>query len=166
MIDAVLSEIRASAEASLPACIQRVAALREVALEHRFTVYDWWQSEAEFVAVKYPALFITWDGTASQVRSATKQRAGAHAIQFSYLFRATDMSAVRRQLLHVPEAVLTWLDAFPILSKGNEAATILGVAVAEEIEIAVNAAKLKAGGFVWAVEIGPVTFQARDTRLA
>ncbi|GLC25065.1 hypothetical protein [Roseisolibacter agri] len=160
MIASVIAEVRESATADLPGCIARVAALRGVELLDRVTVYDWWKSAAEFVAVQYPALFLTWDGSAAARREHTG-RDSVTDLLLSYVFRSANMDEVQRHLLHVPEAVLTWLDEFPTLHR-VEGKTVHAVAPGVEIEIGASVDRLKDGGLLWAVDIGPVPFHARD----
>jgi hypothetical protein len=162
MIATVLAELGASAAAQIPGMIQQVATIRGVELESTIEVYDWWMSDAQFLTATFPALFLTWDGTSASRRKPVGRKA-KHRIGVGYAVRSTDTDYVRRQLTYVPEALLAWIDDFPVASREEGPNTKSAVAIPDnETEIAVDATALKDGSLVWAVEFGPFTITAAD----
>jgi hypothetical protein len=160
MIANVLDEIAASAVAQLPGMITEVATLRNVVLDATINVVDWWKTDAEFLTVQFPALFLTWDGTTTRVRSPLGRQAN-HRIGLGYAVRLANSVDIKRHLTYVPEAILAWLDDFPITSRGA-GKTIIAVAPKEDIEIQVDATRLKDGSLIWGVDLGPITVTASD----
>lgn len=154
MIQTVLDEIRASAIATLPAKIDLVAAQYGITLTNTFAVYDWWQTEAEAVKLQFPALSVTWaQPTRTGLRDAHHGRTSRHGIVLSYAFRGIDMAEIQRHMTRIPEAMLLWLDEFPVASR-SLGATIVGLANGRDDVVELTHEPVKAGGvLVWAVDM-------------
>jgi hypothetical protein len=164
VIATVLAELGLSAAAQIPGMIDQVAAIRGVELESTVNVVDWWMSDAQFVTATFPALFLTWEGTTANKRKPLGRQA-KHRIGVGYAVRSADPDYVRRQLTYVPEALLAWIDDFPIASRDDDVTVKSALAITgTEIEIAVDATALKDGSLVWAVELGPFTITASDDK--
>ena len=161
MIASALKELRESAKQDLPAWIDAVAGAQNVELERGFTVYDWWPTATEKLRLSWPALSITWQGSSTSVRGSNGRRS-VHRVIVSYGFRAADSAAIQRHILHIPEALLRWLDEFPTMSeRPGEDRAILAVAIASDgrsagaIDIVHGPAfeDKELGALVWAVDL-------------
>lgn len=161
MIGTVLKELKESAEAQLPDCIDLVTGIRAVELEGKslansFTVYDWQQVEGDVVKVNFPALAFDWLSTTTGQRNGSNQRKAKHRISVGYEVRSADMAYIRRHMLYVPEAILLWLDEIPTASRVPGAGlTITGLDAANdsEIEITHDIRRTDNGVFIWAMDL-------------
>lgn len=125
----VLRELR-DASATLPGYLRGVAAAEGVVLNDRFAMYDWWKTEAEAVRVVFPALSFLWDGTDAHLARRPQGRKSAHRVVCSYAYRSTNLDEIQRHMLHVPDAILAWLDAFPTASRARgEGKSIVSIAL-------------------------------------
>lgn len=164
MIATVLDEIAASAIAQLPTMIAQVAAIRGVTLDATINVVDWWKTDAEFLQVKFPALFLTWDGTSAKLRRPPAGRQATHRIGLGYAVRLANQVEIKRQLTYVSEAILAWIDDFPVSSRvPGQGKTIIAIAAGEDIDISVDATRLNDNSLIWGVDLGPITVSAVDT---
>lgn len=164
MIGTVLEELKAAATASLGSQIQAVAARRGVALVSTFTIYDWWQEEAQQLKLSFPALAVTWQRTRTGLRrSQVGHRHAEHDLVLAYGIRSATMEEIRRHMLYVPEAILQWLDQFPIASR-SAGATITKVQppTGDGIQITHTIEAVHEGGlFLWTADVG-LTVEAVD----
>jgi|SRR6185312_5773719 len=155
MIQTVLDEIKASAIATLPAKIDLIAAKYAIALINTFAVYDWWQTEAEAVKLQFPALSVTWARPSKTgLRDAHGGRTASHGIVLSYAFRGIDMAEIQRHMTRIPEAMLLWLDEFPIASR-SPGASVVGLANGRDdvLELSHEPVKATGGVLIWAVDM-------------
>lgn len=166
MIRSVLDEIKASAEATLPTKIDAIAAKYGVQLDRTFTSRTWWQSDAGVLALSFPVLGITWARpSATSVRGAHSERAARHVVTLSYGVRSLDLAYIERHITLVPEAMLLWLDEFPIASR-SPAATILSVAggKGDEIEVTHDLVAKDTAAVIWSADV-TVPIYALDENL-
>lgn len=167
MIQSVLDEITASAIATLPGKIGLIAAQYGEPLDCTFATYDWWQDEAGALKLSFPALSVTWaQPTRTGLRNPHDQRPARHGVTLSYAIRSLDMAYIRRHITRVPEAMLLWLDEFPIASRAP-GATIVGLANGRDdvIEITHDLVDKRDGtGMLWAVDVA-LPIYAVDTAL-
>ncbi|GJG88724.1 hypothetical protein tb265_39050 [Gemmatimonadetes bacterium T265] len=154
----VLEELR-EASATLPDYVRGAADAAGVALVDRVAVYDWWKTEAEMARTVFPALAFTWDGTTTRARRAPAGRRSVHRITASYAYRSANLDEIQRHILHVPDALLAWLDAFPTQSRApGTGRTVVAVNVDEaEKEVAYelthDVMPQKGGVFVWSADV-------------
>lgn len=169
MIGTVLSELKASALATLSSKIGIVATLRGVDLDNEFTIYDWWKVSSDSLVINFPALGLAWDpnGTKTGQRDGSNGRVAYHRITVTYTVRSADEDYVRRHILFVPEAIVLWLEDLPTASRApGTGKTIVGLdrADGKEIEITHDLESVQGGALIWSVDVS-FTLKAKDQGL-
>ena len=120
MIKTLLDELVA-ATSTLGAAITTIATRRSVTLTATFTVEPWWSWERETNRTSYPVLSIRWLGTSktgTQIIAAGIRQA-THKVEIAWLHKATDATVMDTHLECIPEALMLWLDTFPISSRSS-----------------------------------------------
>jgi hypothetical protein len=169
MIATVLDELRASAEADLPGWIRAVASARDVALNDTVRVRDWYAVASQQLTLEFPAFSIEWARTRTGRRTATGERTARHTVLFVYELRSLDPNEIRRHIVYVPEAILRWLDEFPVANRFN-GKTILAVGptnAGDEYEITPELTPVKQGDkttLIWSVDVA-LEIEAHDPTL-
>ncbi len=169
MIGTVLAEVKASADADLPGNITAIAGARGVTLTSSFLSRTWEKSATEADRTTFPVLDIIWEaGVQSQTkRPAAGVRDTDVPIKLHYQYKDTVLATVKTHAEFVPEAILRWLDNFPISTK-NSAKTIWMVQPPDGTAIRVDAklenARGDGGGltYIWDAAVH-VVFRCRDT---
>lgn len=171
----VLREIK-DATVTLPDYIRGVAALEGVTLVDRFTVYTWWKTRTELTKVAFPALSILWDASAVRLKRPANGRTGSYPVTLSYGFRSTNAEEIERHMLYVPDAIVAWLEAFPVASRANtrdtapaNRKTIVSINLSptgaeEPVAITHEGVEDRPGSLTWGVDVA-LSVYAIDDRL-
>ena len=119
MIADALAELAQSAADDLPRAIAAVEADHGIVLTDSFAVEQWCAYELELNRATYPVLAVLWDGesTIGLVNSFSGTRDTTHQMRLLWVFRSQDQPTIARHVQYLPEALLRWLDAFPIATR-------------------------------------------------
>jgi len=118
MIGNVIDEIADAANATLGALIQSVATANGVTLNSSFTVektFDW---ETEHDRASFPVFSIEWQtADTNTYRPVTGIRDTKHTVKLRYIYQDSDRTACDNHMRYIPDAVMQWMDVFPISSR-------------------------------------------------
>jgi len=111
-------------------------------------VEPWWSWERETNRTSYPVVSVRWLGTPKTGTEiiAAGIRQAMHKVEIAWLHKTTDAAAMDTHLECIPEALLLWLDTFPISSRSSgktihQIAPPDGQTVAIDLEANPNARK-------------------------
>lgn len=118
MIKSMLDEIAAAATASLGTAITATATKYSVTLVSTFASETWFQRQQSLDRASWPVLGVDWKGTTTGTKLiAAGIREAHHKAEVTWMHQSATASVIETHMLYMPEALMTWLDTFPISSR-------------------------------------------------
>jgi hypothetical protein len=118
MLASALDEVFAAVQSGLPAAITSIAAKYSITLSAPASYQRYWGWRTQESRTSWPAVTVSWaDSDAQLTRPSAGVRDSRHRVKVAYGFRSSVTADVERHAKYIPEAILLWLDSFPIATR-------------------------------------------------